>query len=1250
MWKKDRTAMIILLCADLQDRSISTGLHAEAGRNPMKRVSVAVVVALFVLCVTVSGADAGLTGRFEEAPLRDWLASVGKQAGVEFDLAENLPDPEPLTLEVQDVSLEELLYIALRPRGMEAVRTAEKTYEVVRVTTPEGMTKRAGRSMVILRRLEAKLEEARRKGDEVVVPGWRAEESRRGIGALADFFGAVIYFENDRSRVDTRERNDRALELLGSPDRLVRIGAAIPMLTGYARVQPGSPGFEDVRERLGELVRSEDPHQRAAATFSSLVPGHLRRRVPDFYRRVVEAGLEDEAAEVRFAAALGLLDNRRVRGQFPQFADLAEDPSAAVRVVVRTARMFEATRKRDGTALADSLEGLLEDPNPIARSITMPLMATMLGGRDRYREEVETLLDGVDDPWTGLWAGPVRAAIDGDFAGVFNSVGGLLGSDKPSHRTLAALTLFVGRFVGVRPRAMRGGGDADWQMPDLSHARASEQPLVSLAAWSATSPAEADEDLRAEMRRMLESGPEHRRLGVLIASFRPRREEPAEGFREILLRILSSPRYVERFLAAQAISRGLSFEDALALMRQQIRRGDAQNIRMLLDGARSSVYRGGQEERAERVRKLTELILTEGGPELQVHYLTRFSHLLYQHGREEEERPFDLVFELADPHALLRFMERGRFSSHYIRQSFPALLERLKTELQEGSEETKTVMLDVISELFASGRMHLRSLPEEAKDAANELLVDVIEATFGREDGDRRAGVKLLAGLFPPSRSPMAAWGELPQQVQDAAADAVELVESPDAEIAEYAAEVLGSLYRQSAHRRGREGIADRADLEAAMEKGREWVQQNGTPTQRVHLLVGLAQHHQHRDQAARGLQQRLLEGQVPDDLQVAVFDALRRAGQDLEAEFVDYCLELMQDADEDRNLRYRAGMVLTQAARQARRDNDEPDWFERAAELGWKLGTDPDDPARHQGLQLYAQVAGEEEAAKRLKQLVLDADADEQVRTTAAAQLPRFAGEVEIYPDVLKVYDELPPRLAYQLAVGAARSKDAEGAEALVIKALRDEDLEDHQRSSICFSLQLPETQDLRQALEELQGNERINRAVEHVMQRWDRAQRQARQAARTRRAQTKARVADYDAQVKQLDEEAKWKKPDSVDDNLTWYARKDGGVAVADSEKKRVISPGKLLGHQNVRVNDLAFGKDKVWLATNIGLVSWDREMRYWSLMATGGGLGVPVKAVELKAGRLRVTDQPEDGKKAKWERTAEGGWKRVEAKKAE
>ena len=894
----------------------------------MERMKIVLSVVLWLLTTAVCAGAPQVSGDFADVTLRDWLEVVGRQTGVTFEFQTEVDGREPINLDMPRQSLEEALHQVLRPRALEAVRTSEKEYVVISLMTPRGMAKRTGRAILALESLEAKLEKARQRGDEVDVPGWTAADSRRGISAFADFFGAVLYFEMEGRRPDRSESNARALDFLTSPDRLVRIGAVLPMLAGYARPRPGKPNYAEVKRHLAELLDSEDPHERAAATFTCLISGSMHRVNGELAGKAIESGMDDPVPVVRFATVLGALDNRRIRQKYPRYSNPADYPVAAVRLVARLGQMFEAQRRRDAEAIGDAIGAILQDPNPIARSFALPFVA-MLGRRPRHREVVGKILDDVDDPWVNLWAEPIRAMEERDLLQLLTSMHKLLTSDKPSHRTLAATAMFVGSFAGMR----RAGGEGI-ELPDLGAFRNSEQPIVSLAAWAMSAPRTTDDNVLAQVEQILKSGPEHQRLGILTGCL----GEAPRGLSDACRQRMNSPIYIERYLAVQAISRGMSFDQALALMREQLRKGDMQTTRMVLNGVRVALYRGTQEERTGRLEKLSDLIFAEGSVEIQSQFLNRFIHMFYRHG-EENQRLLDMIWQKGDVRALLELVESGRMASHYLRKSFPSLAERVTREIEKGTERDRRAVVRLVTELFASGRMHWHALQGGRKEVLGQMLTDVVTITVLQEDGDRSLGLTFLAGIFGTDRSPTSPWEVIPPAIRESIPHVLKLVSSPDHETADKAGVLLGGLYR-NIERWNREAEPGEINaLHNAMDEARRWVEENGTAEQQVNLLIGLTRHADDRHGASQELQERLVAGTVPGELRRRTLSAVAASGEVLRPAFANHCIDLFRNL-EDQEIRSHAVRVLTRGAMQLRgEDAERPAWFTRAAAVAWAIG-----------------------------------------------------------------------------------------------------------------------------------------------------------------------------------------------------------------------------------------------------------------------------------------------------------------------
>jgi len=143
---------------------------------------------------------------------------------------------------------------------------------------------------------------------------------------------------------------------------------------------------------------------------------------------------------------------------------------------------------------------------------------------------------------------------------------------------------------------------------------------------------------------------------------------------------------------------------------------------------------------------------------------------------------------------------------------------------------------------------------------------------------------------------------------------------------------------------------------------------------------------------------------------------------------------------------------------------------------------------------------------------------------------------------------------------------------------------------------------------------------------------QRQVARAPRARRrpgADTRPRTeADFQRELEGL-KGALWKKPDPVEKHLTWYALKSG-LALADAREKRVRFFQGLFGYDHISVRAVAFGPAKVWVATDRGLMAYDRKSRSWTRYAVGGlYVDRPVASVEwTRRNTLKVVLSKADG----------------------
>ena len=123
------------------------------------------------------------------------------------------------------------------------------------------------------------------------------------------------------------------------------------------------------------------------------------------------------------------------------------------------------------------------------------------------------------------------------------------------------------------------------------------------------------------------------------------------------------------------------------------------------------------------------------------------------------------------------------------------------------------------------------------------------------------------------------------------------------------------------------------------------------------------------------------------------------------------------------------------------------------------------------------------------------------------------------------------------------------------------------------------------------------------------------------------------------------KWKKQDTIDKSLTWYALKTG-LAIADSADHELRQFKGLLSHDAVEVRGIAFAEREVWLATDKGLISWHRKNEFWTLNTPSlDTMNTPVQSVEIKDGRLIAVFEGEGKAARRFEQDLKmGDWREV------
>ena len=1098
-----------------------------------------------------------------------------------------------------------------------------------------------GRAIRTFVRLEAKLEGAVQDGDEVHVPGWTDADDLTLADAIADFTAGFAYHEMTRRGEMADAFGPGGIEgALRSADADVQVGAGVITAVFWQWGGQPRPETKAIANAVLDMTRSEDPCVRAAGVFCLLINSSVRGSVrPERVREIVLAALEDPAPAVRFGLVLGMADNGPMMERFPQYSGLAKDEAAAVRLL---ARFLPLTEGEPGGPINELLADALAEPNPIARPVGLAFYSLLLMDLG-WDVDALALVEAAEDPWLRLIMGAMTAYLQRDPEGAIASAVDLLASDKRSHQAVGTLALLMASEFAA-PSFRQGS-------PDLALAQMAESDwlwsrMVGIMLSGRAGGPEGD----AQLATALRSARRTDRLAALFGCVIAFPHVATARLRPELLACWRRPSFAEQLVAAMVLCQALPWDEALGLMREEIARDPgSQSVLTLVMGLSESrwFHTGSQEEQVAGLTELVDVIVSAENAELEAR-IVRTMRSRLQYRTVDRMPPLERLVargQLPTLHVLIE----DRYLGWQLRSApvLPVVLERLCASLDGGDRAERYAAADVLADLLASGSGS--GTLESDRDLAADLAGRMLDACFADEGGDVASGLRLLSSLWGEQYHPFSYRNQASPAMLKAGVRALDYVN--DTKHGETAARVLGGMYRWS---------IDQADpgVSDAMEEARRKVMEGGSPTEQIAMLrnMVLGPGGQGRGPAMAELERRVMEGAVPDGLLDDALDAMGRRGQMASERFVRFAAARYAAGKDDHVIQTGLQRVLTGASAQARRTAEDrnqppPAWVDDVARIALKAMDDPARGDRNGALQLYAYAAGNG-ARGRLEQIVRDKDADLRLRGTAADMLRQVvAPDTTIYRQMLKQYDAMPSQLRYQLARAAAWSKDAPEAEAFVIRALKDTGIEQGQRGDICHTIRLPESPALRAAVEELMNDDRMHPYTRSLTRRWDREAGRDPDGA-TGGAPPAPRPAGgmslraYGAEIAKL-KDAAWKKQDTVQRHVTWYGLKPHGLAFSDANRRTVTHPAGVLGHEELVVKGVAFGPRKVWLATDKGLIAWDRELKFWTLVGTGVGvLDAPVEKVEMKDGRLRVTIHPEGQEASTWEcNPAEMDWRRAE-----
>jgi len=309
-------------------------------------------------------------------------------------------------------------------------------------------------------------------------------------------------------------------------------------------------------------------------------------------------------------------------------------------------------------------------------------------------------------------------------------------------------------------------------------------------------------------------------------------------------------------------------------------------------------------------------------------------------------------------------------------------------------------------------------------------------------------------------------------------------------------------------------------DMLAAIDAARAAVMEKGTADEQVELLASMTWATDDATVAAAvaELQKRTAAGMIPAEKREDAYYALARGGAFLTPEFVLDVLDRLADPKEDKGHRrsllyellrhptvyeqllpiaeklqnedpaaFNAPWCLPPLVVELRRLTKEkaprPPWAKAAASLALKLAPHAkEQSACEVAVDLYAAAAGPDGVAT-LESLAQDATLAPYTRAAAAQDAIELNPDTMLLSTLLESYDKLPVEMREQLAGCAANSPAAPGAEAFLIRALKDPRV--LARRYIVTHVEIPLTPALRACLKELEADPVLGEPAKQAIER---------------------------------------------------------------------------------------------------------------------------------------------------------------------
>ncbi|HUW30284.1 MAG TPA: hypothetical protein VM223_01590, partial [Planctomycetota bacterium] len=1018
------------------------------------------------------------------------------------------------------------------PRGLEFIYTAETMAAIVRADSDMGMAKAAGRALRTLARLARKLEGAVQEGDEVRVPGWEEGDDRELAEGIVDALASVSYFQmrggEGTGEVDLLLQD--AEQLMASFDADVR--AAVPvMVAQWNRAEIPDGCWTRLREAAARPRQDPDPVVRACCLYAlGRVYAHEYR--PELLR--LQADLAGRAGglppECRFALAM-------TAG--PQIVEkLRADANAAVRFAAWQRWQKQSLWISSGViygpdqnppALQASGAASLADANPILKSLGPLCMTFGLGWGSRNMAKVSAvarmIADG-KDPW-------LKAAVDGSAplieavaacradatkcnpAAAMAGIVALATSGKRSHQALALASVVAGKWAVLEqcsgferllkfdasPVASLGESDYLWAR------------IAGIAANGWTD----GEEPQARIGKALRSDAEIDRLAGLLAcamlGLNDRGPAPSPEVRAAMQASFDSAAYAESALAAWAIGRTWPVEKAFPLLQSGVQHSPRiSRTRILLQAALGS---GRHPASFEWRKRIQDLLLESADPNLQ-RFLLRVDDQWAGNdpllsAMIERCRPELLAWLLSD----LRMAPRLKAPERQ-----PVVTYRILAMAGDQDAATRAMAARALASYLAGSG---DSRDKQHKQQLLQVAADVLAPCFadGARDDQVAAGFSLatamLAGHGPLGWPDNLGWMDIPPEGRAAVIRALSWANEPPH--SRPAAELLALLCSST---EGRRALEADPKLKKAAEDARVLFTADGSPEDQAVVLCGMAS----QPEAAAELQKRFLAGGVPPDLQPRVVQSLWR--ENLTDEFKQALMKIVTDAGARPQLRMAAlnllrgcrelfEDLLDQLALVARNERPsnfqfclsldqgvsmnlkaakeqgdaQPAWRGKAADLGLMVVRDNVAliTERYAGIRIYV-TAADTAAEGEMVKMVLNSELDPRLRQQAWSAFARLSGRTDIYARLAERYADLGWLDRMTIAQAATEHTNVQGADAFIVRFLKDPNHEAFRKRDLLEKLQAPLTPALLTALKELADDAAIGPQAKSALERCEAGQ----------------------------------------------------------------------------------------------------------------------------------------------------------------